>query len=94
MIYFKEFRAKLRHSHFLRPFFDAMARFGIRITPYYLFSEPVPPENQQPLPDGFEAYEFCFWGPEDMEDIAFIQKRKFTGAILAQRLRKGASALV
>ena len=93
MIYFEELWIKFRYSHFLRPLFDAIARLGIRITTYYLFMEEIPPENQQILPDGLEDYEFCYWGPEDMEDVAFIQGRKFSGAFLAQRFKEGSQCI-
>jgi len=93
MIYYKELWTKFRYSHFLRPLFDALAWLGIRITPYYLLVEIIPTENQLTLPDGFKDYEFCFWGPEDMEDIALIQKRKFSSSFLVQRFKEGSQCI-
>lgn len=92
-IYFKELRIKFRYSHFLRLFFDAIARLGIRFAPYYLFEEVISPENSPKRPVGFDDYEVSFWGPEEMKSMAKIPGRKFSEEFLIQRLKDGHQCL-
>ncbi len=91
--YFKELWIKFRYSHFLRLFFDGLARFGIRIALYYLFQEIISPENPPKLPAGFEGYEVGFWGPKEMKPMSFIPRRKFSEEFLLQRLKDGHKCL-
>lgn len=93
MVYFKSIRSKARHSNFLRLFFDALARLGIRISPFYLFQEINSPENSPKSPSGFEEYEMSFWGQEEMKQMALIPGRKFSEEFLTQRLKDGHQCL-
>jgi len=89
IIYFRNLWSKLRYSNFLRLFFDALARLGVRIAPYYLFLEIISSENILERPSGFEDYEMNFWGPEEMKQMALIPGRKFSEKFLVQRLKDG-----
>jgi len=89
MIYLKGLWIKFRYSHFLRLFFEALARLGVRIAPYYLFQEIIPQENPPKHPRGFEDYEVGFWGQEEMKQMALIPGRKFSEGSLVRRLEDG-----
>lgn len=89
MIDLDRFFLKLRYGHPLQLVFDAISKFGIRITPFYLFLETISPENPPKLPAGFEGYEVGFWGPKEMKAIALIQGRRFSEADLLERLKSG-----
>ena len=93
MIYFKELWIKFRYSHFLRLFFDGLARLGIRIAPYYLFQEIISRENSPERPVGFDDYEVSFWGPKEMKSMVLIPGRKFSEEFLLQRLEDGHKCL-
>jgi len=89
VIYFKELWIKFRYSHFLRLFFDGLARFGVRIAPYYLFQEIIPPDKSPGCPAGFDDYKVSFWGLEEIKLMALIPGRKFSEEFLVQRLTDG-----
>ncbi|MBC2717014.1 MAG: hypothetical protein HF978_17050 [Desulfobacteraceae bacterium] len=93
MIYLKELWIKFRYSHFLRLFFDVLAKFGIRITPYYTFRETISSENQPAQPEEFENFKISFWGPEEIKAMALIRGRKFSEEDLLKRLNKGQKCL-
>jgi len=93
MQYVKNLLNKLRYSHPLRLFFDAIAKFGIRITLFYLYRESLSEEQSLKLSVGFEEYEMSFWGPEEMKEIALIPRRRFTEADLLKRLGEGHKCL-
>jgi len=38
---FRNLRIKYKYSHILRIFFDFISKFGIRISPYYIFLETI-----------------------------------------------------
>lgn len=88
-IYFKNLWSKARHSNFLRLFFDAIARLGIRIAPCYLFQEIISPKITPKRPSGFEDYEISFLGLEEMKQMALIPGRKFSEEFLVKRLKDG-----
>jgi acetyltransferase (GNAT) family protein len=92
MIYLKGLWIKFRYSRFLRLFFDALARLGIRVSPYYLFREIISPANP-PDPSGFENYDVGFWGLKEMKQMALIPGRKFSEEFLVQRLSDGHKCL-
>jgi len=93
MINFNNFRIKYQHSHFLRLFFDALTKFGIRITPYYTFREMIASTTLPDLSDKIENCKISFWGPEEIKAMAKIPGRKLTEEDLLKRLREGHQCL-
>jgi hypothetical protein len=87
--YLRNLWVKLRYSHFLRLFFDAISKLDIRISPYYLFQETNCPESFPSINDGVEAYDIGFWGPEEIKSMALIPGRPFSEEFLLDRLQSG-----
>jgi hypothetical protein len=80
---------KLRYSSFLRIVLDGIAKFGISIFPYYIVLEGLTNRDMPHLETGFDEYELCFLGPQDMKTISFIPGRNFTEESLLQKLQNG-----
>jgi hypothetical protein len=89
MVFLKKFRIKYKYSHPLRLFFDALSKFGIRISPYYIFQEIINPQKAPALPKGFEEYEMGFWGPLEILSMAQIPGRRQSEKELLDRLGDG-----
>lgn len=87
------FLTKLRYGHPFQLIFDALSKFGIRISPLYIFKEAVSPEKPPKLPVGLEGYEASFLGPEEMKTMALIPGRRFSEADLLERLKSGHKCL-
>jgi hypothetical protein len=91
--YLKNFLNKIRFSHSLRLFFDAVSKLGIRISPYYLFQEVITPGISLTLPAGFADYKVVFLGPECLKTMAAIPGRRFSEKDLLDRLKRGNKSL-
>ena len=78
---------KLKYSTSLRIFFDMVAKFGLRITPYYVIREGIQGNGLQSLEKGFDEYELRFLNEKDMGSLGRIPGRSFTQDQLNQRLR-------
>ena len=89
MIYLRKVWHKLRYSHSLRLFFDAISKIGIRFTPYYVVLEGLFGETIPIFEKGFSEYELGFLGPDDMKDVAAMPGRGIAQETLVQRLEKG-----
>ena len=87
--FLSRFLNKLRYSSFLRIVLDGIAKFGIRIFPYYIVLEGLTNKSMSHLESGFDEYEFCFLSPRDMKTISSIPGRTFTEESLLQRLQNG-----
>lgn len=91
--YFQNTLVKVRYSSFLRIIFDAVAKTGIRITPYYLLMEGLFGNTIPHLETGFTQYEIGFLGPEDLASMASIPGRNISEVQLRDRMRKGKKCL-
>jgi hypothetical protein len=81
---------KLRYSTFLRIIFDVVAKFGIRISPFFVVQEGLWGNNERSdLEKGFEGYELRLLNEEDMESLSRIPGRSFSRHQLTQRLKDG-----
>lgn len=89
MIYFRKVWHKLRYSHFLRLFFDAISKIGIRFTPYYVVLEGLFGETIPTFEKDFPEYELGFLGPDDMKGVASIPGRGIAQGELMKRLERG-----
>ncbi|MBW1817992.1 MAG: hypothetical protein JRF65_11155 [Deltaproteobacteria bacterium] len=89
MYYLKNLWIKFRYSNRLRLLFDALARFGILVQPYYIIQEGLFGNRERRFPKGMDAYETGYLAPEDMETVAAIPGRKETVEDLRRRLEKG-----
>jgi hypothetical protein len=87
--YLKQIRIKARYSHPLRLFFDAVAKLGLRITPYYVVLEGLfggtLPAFEKPL-DGFAH---GYFEAPDMPAVARIPGRRLPLEALIERLDRG-----
>jgi hypothetical protein len=88
-IYLRQVWIKCRYSHFLRLFFDLLAKTGVRVSPYYIVLEGLFGETIPELEKGFEDYELGFLGEDDMAAIAAIPGWDLAEANLKERLGKG-----
>jgi hypothetical protein len=87
---FKKFRIKFKHSHFMRPIFDALSKIGIRLSPFFIFQETVDPDQYGNFcPKAFKEYEVGLWGPDEIKAMALIPGRKFSEQELISRLQEG-----
>ena len=89
MSYIEHIKSKVRYNHPLGVLFDALAKIGIKIVPYYLLLEKLPEDGLQHLESGFEDYSVTLLGPEDMKVIARIPERNVSEEELLQRLQRG-----
>jgi hypothetical protein len=87
--YWKNIWLKLRYSSIARVIFDAIARLGIRIAPYYLFREGLFNGAIPELERCSEEYTLGFLGPGDMKCIADLPERKYPEEKLHARLQEG-----
>lgn len=85
----KRIAEKLKYSTFLRIIFDAITKFGLRITPYYVIREGIRGNGLKSLESGFEEYELRFLNEQDMGPLSRIPGRSITMDQLNQRLRDG-----
>jgi hypothetical protein len=89
LFYLQSLWLKFRYSNPLRLFFDALARVGVLIQPYYLIREGLfgnIPEGIEKRMDGFET---GYLGPEDMKIIAAIPGRNLSEENLLRLLEEG-----
>jgi len=89
MGYFRDLWSKIRYSTWLRLVFDALARAGIVIQPYYVVMEGLFGDPMPRMGDGFEEYEVGYLGPGDMNIIAAIPGREVSLDSLNRRLAEG-----
>lgn len=87
--YWKNIWLKLQYSSIARVIFDAIARLGIRIAPFYLFREGLFNGAIPELERCFEEYTLGFLGPGDMKFIADLPERKCPEEKLHARLQEG-----
>jgi hypothetical protein len=89
MVFFRNLWIKLKYSHIFRLFFDFVSKFGIRISPLYIFEELICSQNEPVQPKGIEEYEMGFWGHQDIQSMALIPGRRQSEKDLLDRLRDG-----
>lgn len=78
----------------MRLFLDALSKFGIRISPFFIFQETANPHQYSRFDrEAFKVYEMGFWGPDEIKAMALIPGRKFSEKELLNRLREGQCCL-
>lgn len=92
-LYLQNLWLKLKHSHPLRLPFDAIARLGLLVQPYYLLQEGLPGGESEGIEKQTEAFETGYLGREDMKAIAAIPGRNVTEAELLRLLEDGKRCL-
>jgi hypothetical protein len=80
---------KLKYSTVMRIIFDSIAKFGLRITPYYVIREGIHGNELSSLDSGFHEYELRLLNEQDMGPLSRIPGRSITQDQLNQRLRDG-----
>lgn len=85
----KKLSEKLKYSTFLRVLFDAIAWFGLRVTPYYVVREGIWGKGMPGLEKEREDYTPRLLGVEDMAPLNRLRPNAFTVDHLIQRLRDG-----
>ena len=80
---------KLKYSIFLRIIFDVIAKFGLRITPYYVVQEGIWGNGLSNLEEEFEGYKLCFLDEDDMGPLSRLRGGAFSEDQLNQRLKNG-----
>ena len=80
---------KLKHSTFLRTIFDAVARLGLRVTPYYVVREGIWGKGLPDLENQHEDYTPRLLGEEDMAPLSRLRTGSFSVRQLTQRLKDG-----
>lgn len=80
---------KLQYGGYARLFFDALARIGILISPYYVVMEGLSNKSYPNLEKGLKDYDVTFLESEDMEAISAIPGREESEEELLNRLEKG-----
>ncbi len=90
MLSWENIKSKMRYGGLPRLFFDALARIGITIEPYYivmegLFGQPLSSE----LTTRFKDYDVSLLTADDMKTIAAIPGKEESERQLLGRLNKG-----
>ncbi|MBL0714609.1 MAG: hypothetical protein JJV98_13000 [Desulfosarcina sp.] len=80
---------KLKYSTFLRILFDVIAKFGLRVTPYYVVREGIWGNGLSNLEEELEGYKLCFLDEDDMGPLSRLRVGAFSEDQLTQRLRDG-----
>jgi GNAT superfamily N-acetyltransferase len=86
---FRNLCIKYKYSHSLQFLFDALSKFGVRISPFYIFEESICSQSPPIQFKGFEEYEIGFWGPREIQSMALIPGRRYSEKNLLDRLRDG-----
>ena len=87
--YLRKLWLKSKYDPLARLVIDALAKIGIRFTPYYIVLEGLSGETIAGLENGFEEYETTFLGTDDMKAIAALPGRSMPQEKLLDRLEKG-----
>ena len=88
MNYFKRVWITARYSGPSALFFDALARTGILIQPYFIVLEGLD-HTQQHLKPALTGYEMGYMGPKDMKIISTLPMRRKSEEDLLFRLKNG-----
>ncbi len=88
MYYLKHIWLKARHSSILRLIFDGLDKVGIKIQPYYIVVEGLFNGSLPHLETGFDEYEICILGPQDMKEISTIPGRNISEEKLLLKLKE------
>ena len=88
-IYLRQIQLKARYSHPLRLWFDALSKFGLRITLYYVVLEGLFGGTISAFEKALEDYELGFLVEEDMPAVAAIPGRRVSLDALHERLKIG-----
>ena len=89
MLYRNRIIEKLRYSNWLRLIFDTAAKFGVRITPYFVALEGEWDDGPPELEAGFDAYQCRRLSIDDMGPLSQIPGRPISERQLIQRLHDG-----
>ena len=90
MLSWENIKSKMRYGGLPRLFFDALARIGITIEPYYIVMEGLfgqPPSSE--LTTRFKDYDVSLLTADDMKAIAAIPEKEESESQLLGRLNKG-----
>lgn len=87
--YLRKIKIKARYSHPLRLWFDALSKFGLRITPYYVVLEGLFGGTISTFEKPLGEYELGYLIEEDMPAVAAIPGRRLPLGSLRERLTIG-----
>ena len=82
-------KTKMHYGGFIRVFFDALARIGITISPYYIVMEGLFNESISNIEENFRVYDVSLLRNEDMKYISAIPGKEESEEQLIERLKKG-----
>lgn len=85
----ENFKEKLRYSHFLRLVLDAIAKIGLRITPYYVVQEGIFGRGFPSLEGERDGYRIRFLVEGDMKAMSGLRGGSVPQEQLNQRLKDG-----
>ncbi len=80
---------KLKHSTFLRVLFDGIAKFGLRLTPYYVVHEGIWGNSIPALEKERDDYTPRLLDEDDMKLLNHLRPTAFSAEQLIQRLKDG-----
>ncbi len=66
-----------------------LSALGIKLSPYYVYQEGIFGQTPKVFADQFKAYETCFLGVQDMNELHCIDGRQNSEKMLSDRLKKG-----
>jgi len=89
MEYLKYIIQKIRRNPNPRIILDGLNKLGIRIMPFYVFSEGHLSEAKHQMKNGFDEYDIGYLGPPDMGEMSEIPFRYICEKRLQKRLKQG-----
>ena len=89
MRFWETIKSKMRYGGLPRLIFDALARIGINIAPYYIFIEEDFGQPPPGLSERFKDYDVALLTTDDMKTIANIPGKEESEQQLRKRLEKG-----
>jgi len=89
MSYFKHIAIKIKYNPLVSILLDVVSKAGIKIQPFYVFSENISQQIPNKYKNGLKEYDICLLDHSDMVDIASIPERKVNEKELSTRLKKG-----
>ncbi len=89
----QEVKNRFKYRRVLHSFLEILTRFGIQVTPYYVYQENLPRSDSINFGHGFENYKIVFLEIEDMKIIGHIEGRKVREQVFCNRLKAGNKCL-
>ena len=93
MYYLKYLKQKMKHNSIMRIILDGLIKVNIKVTLYFLVFKELFNETIPHLETGFDDYEICSLGPDDMKIIAAIPERKIHEKTFLRWLNEGKKCL-